>query len=178
MLRHAAIALWLTSLCAPAAAQMLRPVEIFGGYAFVHDPKNDVSLPAGWIAGGAFRLTDWLSAVADASGGYKTEDAFGERLRLSAHAASLGARASARVGRLTEFGQLLAGVVRGSGSAFGFTETTTAFALQPGAGVDYPISPRLAVRGEIDVRFIRNQPNGNEAGYEYRVAAALVYRLR
>jgi opacity protein-like surface antigen len=177
MLRHAAIALWLTCASAPAAAQTLRPVEMFGGYAFVHDPKNDVSLPAGWIAGGAFRLTDWLSAIADASGGYRTDDAFGAPVRLSAHALLVGARASARIGRLVEFGQLLAGVVRGSGSAFGFTDASTAFALQPGAGVDYPLSRRLAARGEIDVRFIRNQPNGNEAGYEYRFAAALVYRL-
>ena len=179
--RSAAIVLLLTCACAPAApaaAQTLRPVEIFGGYAFVHDPKNDVSLPAGWTVGTALRLSDWLSAVADASGGYRTEDAFGARVRLSAHALLVGARTSAHIGRLDEFAQLLAGVVRGSGTAFGFTETTNAFALQPGAGIDCPIARRLAARGEIDVRFIRNKPNGNEAGYEYRFAAVLVYRLR
>ena len=177
-MRPAAIALVaLTCICAPAAAQT-PAAEIFGGYSFVHDPKNDVSLSAGWIAGGALRLSDWLSAVADASGGYSTEDAFGARVRLSAHALLFGARAGARIGRLAEFAQLLAGVVRGSGTAFGFPEATNAFALQPGAGVDYPIARRLAARGQIDVRFIRNKPNGNEAGYEYRFAAALVYRLR
>jgi len=166
------------SLCRPAAAQGVAPVEIFGGYAAVHDAVNDISLPAGWFAGGAVRVTDWLSAIADVGGNYKTIDAFGSEVHLSAHAAMFGGRASARIGRLTEFVELLAGVVRGSGSAFGFTSTTTAFTLQPGAGVDYPVSARFAARAQLDVRFIRNQPNGNEAGYEYRFAGAIVYRLR
>jgi hypothetical protein len=150
---------------------------VCGGYTFVHDAKNDVSLPAGWFAGGAVGVTDWLSAIADVGGSYKTLDAFGSEVHLSAHAAMFGGRASARIGRLTEFAELLAGVVRGSGSAFGFTNTTTAFALQPGGGVDYPLSARLAARAQLDVRFIRNRPDGNEAGYEYRFAAAIVYRF-
>lgn len=177
MRRRTAIAL-LSLICAsaPAAAET-PPPEIFGGYQFVHDPKNDISLPAGWIAGAAVPLSGWLAAVADASGGYKTEDAFGARVRLSAHALLFGARAGARIGRLAEFAQILAGVVRGSGTAFGFTETSSAFAVQPGAGVDYPVSKHMAARGQVDVRFIRNKPGGNEAGYEYRFAASLVYRL-
>src|SRR5256885_16523327 len=76
-MRPAAIALVaLTCICAPAAAQT-PAAEIFGGYSFVHDPKNDISLPAGGIAGGALRLSDWLSAVADASGGRRTGGAAG-----------------------------------------------------------------------------------------------------
>lgn len=178
MRRRIAFAL-LSLICtsAPAAAETPSP-EIFGGYAFVHDPKNDISLPAGWIAGAAVPLSGWLDVVADASGGYKTEEAFGAPVRLSAHALLFGGRAGARIGRLIEFAQILAGVVRGTGTAFGFTETTSTFAVQPGAGVDYPVSTHLAARAQVDVRFIRNKPNGNEAGYEYRFAAALVYRLR
>jgi hypothetical protein len=177
MIRVAAIVSMLLCSSAPAAAQT-RAVEVFGGYAFVHDAKNDVSLPAGWIAGGALQITGWLSAVADVSGSYNTEEAFGAELRMRAHGVFGGGRASARLGRLTEFAQFLAGVVRGSGTAFGFTDTTNAFALQPGVGVDYPLTDRLAARGQLDVRFIRNQPNGNEAGYEYRFSAAVAYRIK
>jgi hypothetical protein len=176
MIRAAAIVIALFVGSARAAAQA-RP-EIFAGYAFVHDAKNAVSLPAGWMAGGAWPLADWLSAVGDVSGGYSTEHQFGAELQLRAYGIFGGARASSRLGRVTEFAELLAGVVRGSGAAFGFTETTSAFALQPGVGVDYPLSARLAARGELDVRFIRNGPDGNEAGYEYRVAAAIVYRIK
>jgi hypothetical protein len=165
------------SLClaVPAAAQ---PIEISGGYAFVHDAKNDISLPAGWMAGGAVSITRWLAAAVDVSGSYKSEEAFGAELRFRTHAIVGGGRVHARLGRATEFAQLLAGVVRGSGTAFGFTETTSAFAVQPGVGRDYPLSNRLAARGQLDVRFIRNQPNGNEAGYEYRFSAAIVYRVK
>jgi len=166
-------------LCAarPAAAQP-RAAEISGGYSFVHDAKNDISLPAGWIAGGAFSITPWLAAAADVSGSYKSEEAFGVELRFRTHGILGGARVHARLGRVTEFAQLLAGVVRGNGTAFGFTDTTSAFAVQPGAGLDYPLVGRFAARGQLDVRFIRNQPDGNEAGYEYRFSAAVVYRIR
>src|SRR5712692_1687134 len=118
------------ALPSSAAAQTFRPAEIFGGYAFAHDAKNDISLPAGWLAGGAIGINEWLSAVVD---------------------------------------------VTGLGAAFGFTETTNAFALQPGGGIDYPLTARFAARGQLDVRFIRNEPNGNEGGNEYRFSAALVY---
>jgi hypothetical protein len=167
---------WL-SLAGPAAAQP-RGVEIAGGYTFVHDAKNDISLPAGWIAGAAIAITSWLAAAADASGSYKTENAFGAELRFSTHAIVGGGRVHAKLGRATEFAQLLAGIVRGSGTGFGFTDTTNAFVVQPGVGLDYPLRDRLAARGQLDVRFIRNQPKGNEAGYEYRFSAAVVYRIR
>jgi hypothetical protein len=167
---------WLC-LAVPAAAQP-RGIEISGGYTFVHDGKNDISLPAGWLAGAAVAITRWFAAAADVSGSYKTEDAFGAELRFRTHAIVGGGRVHARLGRATEFAQLLAGVVRGSGTAFGFTDTTNAFTVQPGVGLDYPLSDRLAARGQLDVRFIRNQPNGNEAGYEYRFSAGVVYRLR
>jgi hypothetical protein len=176
MIRLAALACLL--LCSVPAAAQTRSAEVFGGYTFVHDAKNDISLPAGWIAGGALPIAGWLSAVADVSGSYRTEEAFGEALQMRAHGVFGGARASARLGRLTEFAQLLAGIVRGSGTAFGFTETTNAFTTQPGVGVDYPLTDRMSARGQLDVRFIRNQPDGNEAGYEYRFSAAVVYRIR
>jgi hypothetical protein len=178
MIRTLSIALLMLWLPGLAAAQNVEPVEVSGGYSFVHDPKNDISLPAGWMVGGAVTLTDWLSAVGDVSGHYRTVSAFGSDVHVSVHAAMAGVRAAARIGRLTEFGQLLAGVVRGSGTAFGFTNTSNAFGLQPGLGLDYLLTPRLASRAELDVRFIHSQPTGNNAGYEYRLVGAVVYTFR
>jgi len=40
------------------------------------------------------------------------------------------------------------------------------------------LNQKLAGRAEFDVRFIQSQPDGNDPGYEYRFAAALVYRFR
>ena len=86
-----------------------------------------------------------------------------------------GLRASARLGRLTEFGQILAGVVRTSGSAFGSTTSGQSLGIQPGVGIDYPLTRAWAARAELDVRLIATQPDTTNGGYQYRFVAALVY---
>jgi hypothetical protein len=167
----------MLALPRPAAAQNARPLEVSGGYSFVRDPNNHVSLVAGWMAGAGVALTDWLAVVADAGGNYKTISSFGSDVDVSVHTVMGGVRASARVGKVTEFGQVLAGIVRGSGTAFGFVSTSHAFGLQPGIGFEIPLSQRLAGRAELDVRFIHSQANGNNAGYEYRFVAGIVCRF-
>ena len=98
--------------------------------------------------------------------------------RLTIHAALAGVRGSARLGRLTEFGQIVAGLVRTSGSAFGATTTVHAIGVQPGAGIDYPLTPRWAARAELDVRLIAAQQDAQNAGTPLRFAVCLVYRHR
>src|SRR5712691_11804408 len=122
------LAMMLVMLTPPhvAAAQDARPLEVSGGYSFVHDPNNHISLAAGWMAGGGVALTDWLAAVVDAGGSYKTISSFGSEVHVTVHTAMAGVRASAGVGKVTEFGQVLVGFVRGSGTAFGFASTSHA----------------------------------------------------
>jgi hypothetical protein len=175
MLRLAAIAVLLGLLPRPAAAQS---VEVSGGYSLARDPRDEVTLSAGWMAGAAFPVTAVFSAVGDASGQYATIALAGTDATLSMHALLGGIRASGRIGVLTEFGQLLAGVVRASGSAFGSTSAANSFAVQPGVGVDYPLGPAWAVRAQFDVRLIRSQPDATNGGSQYRFVAALVYRSR
>jgi hypothetical protein len=178
MIRRPAMVALLCLLSRAALAQTVTPLEVSGGYSFVRDPRNDISLPLGWMIGGGMKATDWLSVVAEVSGNHKTISAFGSDVGISVLGAMAGVRGSIRVGRLTEFGQVVVGVVRGSGTAFGFTSTTSAFGVQPAIGVDYPLNQRLAGRAQFDVRFINSQTAGNQAGYEYRFVAGLVYRLR
>jgi hypothetical protein len=163
---------------ARAAAQTASRVELFGGYALAYDPKNDASLPAGWVAGAAVGINGWFSAVADAGGNHKRMDAFGADIRLSTHTIMGGVRASGRIARLTESAQLLAGAIRSSGTAFGIAETATAFAVQPGVAIDCPLAARVGFRAQLDARFIRSKPDGNEGGYQLRLAAQIAYRLR
>jgi opacity protein-like surface antigen len=176
MIRRAALVVLLVTACAPASAQT-RSIEIFGGYSLVDDTKAETVLPAGWSAGAALTLTPWFAAVGDTAGHYTTVQTFDANVRLTTHAVMGGGRAFARVGRLTEFAQILAGVVRGSGSVFGATETNTVFAYQPGAGVDYPLTDRLAARAQLDVRVVRNNSGGIEGGPTFRFCASLVYRI-
>jgi hypothetical protein len=99
-------------------------------------------------------------------------------VRLRQQAFTGGFRASARIGRLTEFAQLLAGTTRGTGTVYGMTTTTRTFALQPGLGVDYPFGGALAARAELDVRFLHSLSAGLEGSYQYRFVGAVVYRFR
>ena len=154
----------------------LLPSDVSAGYAFAHDPKNDISLPVGWIGDGAVGLRSWLHAVGEASGNYKRTDLFGSEARLNVHTAMAGVRVIGRIGKILEFGQIAAGTIRSSGASFGVTETRYSFAVQPGVGFDYPITRRLYARFRVDVRFIRNGPDGNEGGYQYRFSTGLVYR--
>src|SRR5882672_9390156 len=165
------LVLLMSTLPRAAAAQNVRPLEVSGGYSFVHDPNNHISLGAGCMAGAGVALTDWLAAVVDAGGNYKTISSFGSDVHVSIHTAMGGVRASARVGKVIEFGQVLVGIVRGSGTAFGFVNTSHAFGWQPGIGFEIPLNQRVASRAELDVRFIHSQPDGNNAGYEYRFVA-------
>jgi len=75
--------------------------EVSGGYALAHDSRDQVTLPAGWIAGAAIGLTPAFAAVVDVSGQYKTVALLNADARLSLHTAMAGVRASARLGRLT-----------------------------------------------------------------------------
>jgi hypothetical protein len=168
--------LLLCVLPQPASAQT--GFEISGGYAVARDPRDEVTLPAGWMAGAALLLTPAFSAVADVSGQYKTAALFNTDARLSVLTAMGGVRAAARIGALTEFGQLLVGVVRASGSAFGSTTAGRSLSVQPGVGVDYPLANAWLARAELDIRLLAAQPDRFTAGYQYRFVAGLVYLHR
>ena len=131
------------------------------------DITDKVTFPAGWAVSAAAPLTRWLSVAADVDGQYKTIPSFGSDVRLTSHAVTAGLRASARLGRFTEFGQVLGGIVQSTGTAFGATAARVFASVQPGLGLDYPLSANWAVRGEIDVRFI-------STGQEFRVAAGIL----
>ena len=166
--------LLLCCLSQPAAAQT--GVEVSAGYALAHDPRDAVTLPAGWVVGAALPITAAIAGVADVSGQYKTITLFTSDGHLSVHTVMGGVRAAARIGRLTEFAQVMIGVAHTSASAFGSTSTATVLAVQPGAGVDFPIARSWAARAGIDVRLLRSQPDATNGGYQIRFIAALVYR--
>lgn len=174
MLRALPIVVLLALVPRHASAQV--PLEISGGYSLAHDPRDEVTLPGGWMAGTAVGLTSLLSVVADVSGQHRTIALLGDDARLAVLSLTGGVRASASVGRLTEFGQIVAGAVRTSGSAFGSTAIRHSASVQPGIGVDYPLTRRWAARAQIDVRLMRSQPDAQNGGLQYRFVAGLVYR--
>ena len=171
-------AILFITLPAAAAAQSSGRLELFGGYAIVRDANNDVVLPLGWLAGGALPLTDAIAIVAEGGSSEKRMDAFGADLRLRTWTAMGGARASARVGPFTESAQLLAGLSTSSATAFGVTNTSRALAVPPGVSIDVPLGGRAAFRAQLDIRFIRSGPDGNEGGYQLRASAQIALRVK
>jgi len=103
-----------------------------------------------------------------------------DRLDFSTLALVGGVRASARIGRLTEFGQIGVGLARSTSTVVGISSTAHAVAIQPGAGLDYPLGPRFAARLQIDYRAIRGGIEAPIADprHQFRYAAELVYRGR
>jgi hypothetical protein len=169
------VVLLLALAARPATAQP--PIEVSGGYALARDPRDEVTLSPGWIAGTAFGLGHAISAVADVSGQYKTIALIGTDARLSLYAVLGGLRAAAKIGPFVEFGQLLTGVLRATGSAAGSSTTRHSLTLQPGVGLDYPVTERWAARAQIDFRLIASQPDAANGATQWRFAAAVVYRV-
>ena len=182
MIRPLAVLTLVLSLARAAAAQPSSAIELSGelsgAYSFLHDPRDDANLPAGWMAGATAPVSPWLSIAGEVGGNQRTVSGYGSDFRLSVLAAMAGPRASVRIGRFTEFVPVLAGVVFGSGSGFGVTTANTAFGVQPGIGLDYPLTSRLAGRVQVDVRVIRGRSNGASPGDQIRALAGLVYRFR
>ncbi len=145
-----------------------------GGYAYLNDPPDRTDFPSGWLADASVGLTRWLSLVADVSAHWETTI---DDIHLSTSAVTGGVRVSARIGRLTEFGQLLAGVARSSSTVVGITNSDDNAAVQPGAGLDYPLLPRLSGRAQFDYRVIRGGigPPIADPRHQFRFAVALVY---
>jgi len=107
----------------------------------------------------------------DASGNYRTIAFLGGDVKVAEHAVFGGTRASARVGKLIEFGEVLAGAVHTSGTAFGGSNSATFAAVQGGGGLDFPLASRVAARVQLDARFF-------STGRQLRFVAGLAYVCR
>ena len=165
-------ALALTCLPRSAEAQTARTLDVSAAYAYVRDPQADVNFPAGWSVGVSASVREWLSLVGAYDDSRKTISTIAGDLSLGVKAVMAGGKASATLGRATQFGQLLFGIVRVSSSAFGVSEASTNFGAQAGGGVDYPLAHRVALRGEVDYRIIAGR--GTALGRQFRTLAGVV----
>jgi hypothetical protein len=137
------------------------------------DSLSSESLPAGWVAAGAYRLGD-VSLVAEAGGHYKTTDG-GRDLRI--HNFMGGLRfARDRNQRAVPFGQVLVGVACYGGTTLTFGLTSKRLAVQPGAGVDVALGDVVGVRVQGDYRYVGSKGGGKSSG-QFRLAAGVVLRF-
>jgi hypothetical protein len=144
------------------------------GYAFLH--YADTNLPVGIIGSDSWRVSRAADIVLE--GGFSHGQPFpGVGLNTYTFLAGVRGSGRSRYGSGTSaFGQLLAGIGRTSVGVtlVGELLSQTYFSLQPGTGVEVPISRVIALRPQFDVpiRFA----NG-EVDHIFRFNINVVFRL-
>jgi len=134
-----------------------RQYEWFGGYSFYRDQSDSHSFPAGWALSVGRPVRPDIDVVGSISSSHKSESLFGVNVTTSnMYTFAAGPKYARRTGSATAFGQVLVGIATMRTSAFGVSDSSTGFALQPGAGVDIPIAKTLAVRLGFDVETVRS----------------------
>lgn len=172
-------------LAAPAFAQApsqneqqdKNRVDVGVSYALVRDTDAKETLPFGWVAAGAFHLSDTFAGVGEVSGSYDTISNGGTDFSFKVHSFLAGVRLTGHGDqKVIPFGQVLIGATCFCGTDFDFgVVRSTGFTVQPGGGVDYKIKPNLAVRGQVDLRYIHQD---GDAINQFRFAAGLVFRVK
>lgn len=127
---------------AAAAADGL-PVEMSGGYSYLHDQDDSSNSPGGWTASVSAGISSRLSVVGELGGSYQalttpSGDATGRIYSFLG-----GGRYTAySTGKVSVFGQALIGAARSSVSADSTVSPETDLAFQPGSGVDVTVAPK------------------------------------
>jgi peptidoglycan-associated lipoprotein len=145
------------SSAAPAVVRHKVEFELFGGYSYMR--SNIVFSGAPLSANGAsasvtMYLRDWLGIVGD-FGLYEQRNVAGQGFSLAFSTYQFGPRVRLpQLARFTPFAQFLWGAGHAGGTAYtrslGFgvppLGVNSAFVLTAGGGLDWPVSPRFAIR--------------------------------
>ena len=156
------------AIVSSAAAQARSSANVAGGYSFLRELGTPgATYGTGWTASFATTPPGGLGWVVETGANYR------QPAGVSQHLLALlgGARFTTGTrSRVVPFAQALAGLERYS--EIGFAEN--GFVVQPGGGIDVSITDRLALRTEMDYRWVHaSQHTFNEV----RVAAGLAYAL-
>jgi opacity protein-like surface antigen len=144
-------------------------------YSILHDSDLEETFGVGWLVSGAGHLNKVFSVVGEVGGNYKTIAVFGTDVHLSVHSFLGGLRLrNEHSAKAVPFAQVLTGVSRASAGALGESNSSSAFTIQPGAGVDIQLRSNVSLRAQADFRIIRSE---GETSNEFRAAAGVAFRL-
>ena len=152
------------------------PIEVSGGYSYLHDQDAASNFPSGWVGSVSAPINSMVSVVGEVGGSYQTlTNPLGS---VNSHIYSFlgGARYTAHAtSKVSVFGQALVGAARSSINLDIAASSETDLAFQPGGGVDVSLAPKWAVRIQGDFRAIRVSSTSTTTKQE-RVVAGLVFR--
>src|SRR5215813_9000406 len=175
---------FLSFSAASAFAQDFSKIDIFAGYSYVRENPATSGVSGFNLHGGsasvAYNANHWLSAVAD-FGGYHANNILGSGVDGTISTYLFGPRFSYRkFERVTPFAQTLFGVAHASGSGFGTTATSNAFAASFGGGVDVKLFHRLSWRpAQVEYLLTRfaETTNSRETQNNLRVSTGVVFHF-
>jgi len=149
--------LWMavsaTVLCLPQIASA-QNVSATGGYSLVRDHDIDETL-SGWVASVIGHIAPRFGITAEAGRTSKALPVLGTTLKYRSLSLMAGPQVSVRpLSRVSVFGQVLFGAIRGEVGILDQMQSSTDFALQPGGGVDFWISGAIGIRAGADYRRI------------------------
>ena len=138
-------------------ADMPREYQWFAGYSFYRDQSDSLSYPAGWALAVSRHLTPTIDLTTSISGSHRSDDLLGVNLASATmYTFAAGPKYARRTGRVTSFAQVLAGVAIIHTSVLAASDLSLGFALQPGFGVDIPVTKTLAARVGFDIQTVRS----------------------
>lgn len=147
--------------------------DVAVSYSFLHDP--DVNFPVGWLVAGTAPVNKTIGIVGEVGGNYKSDNFDGFKVSLQEYGFLGGVKAQfAAAPKVTVFGQMLTGATMLRGSAEGDSDSTFAFTLQPGGGIDAMLAPKLGLRVQGDYRWVTKD---GESLNQFRLAVGLVFKL-
>ena len=172
------------SFTAVAFAQDTAKVDIFAGYSYVRDNPSTSGVSSFNLHGGsasfAYNANHWLSAVAD-FGGYHANNILGSGIDGTISTYLFGPRVSYRkFERVTPFAQTLFGVAHASGSGFGVSSTSNAFAATFGGGMDVKLSHHFSFRpAQVEYLLTRfpEATSNRETQNNLRVSTGFVFHF-
>jgi opacity protein-like surface antigen len=156
-----------------AQAQGTSRYDIAGGYSYLHDQDISENLSKGWVVSAGGRVMKWLDAVGEVGGNYKTLSIPGDPPKIRVLTLMGGPRFRAHAyGPITPFGQVLFGAAWARTTVLDVGDSVRDFAYQPGAGVDFNVTPKVGIRLEGDYRIVRAEGSNSK---EPRFVAAAVF---
>ena len=172
------------SITAIASAQDTPKLDVFVGYSYFRDNPSTSGVSSFNLHGGsasvAYNANSWLSGVAD-FGGYHANNILGTGVDGTLSTYLFGPRLSyRRHERITPFAQTLFGVAHASGSGFGASGTSNAFAASFGGGVDVKLFHRLSFRAaQVEYLLTRfpEATTNRETQNNLRVSTGIVFHF-
>jgi len=150
------------------------PIEVSGGYSYLHDQDASSNFPSGWTASVSAAVNPRFGVVGELGGSFQMLATPSTGANGHIYSFLGGARYTAySAGRMSVFGQALIGAVRSSLSADSTVSPETDLAFQPGGGVDVTLVPKWAVRVQGDFRAVRVSGATTK---QDRVAASIVFK--